>query len=76
MIHAAVGVHPTTADAAAPDFAAALRELVARPGVAAIGETGLDYHRLPEDEAAQRDVKETQAAVFRARSLISRPTWA
>ena len=65
-VYAAVGVHPTTADEAAPDFAAALRKLVARPEVAAIGETGLDYHRLPEGEDVQRALKETQAAVFRA----------
>ena len=66
MVHAVVGVHPTTADEATADFAGALRELATHPRVAAIGETGLDYHRLPEDETLRRVVQETQARVFRA----------
>ena len=54
MVFAVVGVHPTTADEAPADLAAALRELAARPGVTAIGETGLDYHRLREDKGEQQ----------------------
>ena len=65
MIYAVVGVHPTTADEAPADMATALRGLVAHPRVAAVGETGLDYHRLPEGEDQQRAYKATQAAVFR-----------
>lgn len=66
MIHAVAGVHPTTADEAPADLVDVLRELVTQPGVAAIGETGLDYHRLPESAELQRAMKETQARVFRA----------
>ena len=65
MIHAVVGVHPTTADEAPADLLAALREMAAHPRVAAIGETGLDYHHLPENEDQRRTYKATQAAVFR-----------
>ncbi len=46
-IYAVVGVHPTNDDEISSDFAAELRELAAHPKVAALGETGLDYHRLP-----------------------------
>ena len=65
MVYAVVGVHPTTADEAPADMPEALRGLVAHPRVAAIGETGLDYHRLPEDQERQAALKATQAAVFR-----------
>ena len=66
MIYAAIGVHPTTANEAPPDACAALRELAAQARVAAIGETGLDYHHLPEGGAAEvAAYKETQAQVFR-----------
>ena len=65
MISAVVGVHPTTADEAPRDLHTVLTELAGHPRVAAIGETGLDYHRLPEDETAIPAYKATQAAVFR-----------
>ena len=65
MVYAVVGVHPTVAGEAPADVATALRELAAHPRVVAIGETGLDYHRLPEDEEARHSAKAVQAAVFR-----------
>ncbi len=65
MIYAVIGVHPTTADEAPEDLTAVLTELATHPRVAAIGETGLDYHRLPEDEGAVPAYKRTQATVFR-----------
>ncbi len=46
-IYAVVGVHPNAAMEAEPDFIDALRELASSPRVVAIGEIGLDYHRLP-----------------------------
>lgn len=59
-IFAVIGVHPTTADDAQEDVITPLRELAASPCVVAIGETGLDYHRLPSAEAA----KEKKVQVF------------
>ena len=65
MVHAVIGVHPTSVDEAPEDASETLRELAANPRVAAIGETGLDYHRLPEAAAAATAHKARQAAVFR-----------
>lgn len=48
-IYAVVGLHPTNVQDEVPDFLPALRELASHPKVAAIGETGLDYHRLPSE---------------------------
>ena len=47
MIYAAIGVHPTSVLEAEEDILTPLRELAKSPRVVAIGETGLDYHRLP-----------------------------
>lgn len=46
-VFATVGVHPSNADETAPDFLEELRGLAAHPRVVALGEIGLDYHRLP-----------------------------
>jgi TatD DNase family protein len=46
-IYAAVGWHPSDALKAPSDLRPALRELCRHPKVVAIGEIGLDYHRLP-----------------------------
>ena len=51
-VYAAIGVHPTS-DETAEDVMAPLRELAQSRRVVAIGETGLDYHRLPSAEAAK-----------------------
>ncbi len=48
-VFAVVGVHPTNVQDEPGDFLPALRELAKHPKVAAIGETGLDYHRLPSE---------------------------
>jgi TatD DNase family protein len=53
-IFASVGVHPDTAGAEEPTVQR-LVALAARPRVIAIGETGLDYYRLPEPLEWQRD---------------------
>lgn len=48
-VYAVVGVHPTNVLDEPGDFFPALRELARHPKVAAIGETGIDYHRLPSE---------------------------
>lgn len=53
-IYASVGVHPDTTGAEEPTVER-LVELAARPRVVAIGETGLDYYRLPDPLDWQRD---------------------
>ena len=63
-IFAVVGVHPTYAQESGEDVITPLRELAENPRVVAIGETGLDYHRLPSVSAA----KEKKVQVF-ARAL-------
>ena len=63
-IFAVIGVHPTTADEAGEDVIGPLRELAQSRRVVGIGETGLDYHRLPSLAAA----KEKNVQVF-ARTL-------
>ena len=65
-IYAVIGVHPTTADESDEDVITPLRDLAKSPRVVAIGETGLDYHRLPSIELA----KERKAQVF-AKALQS-----
>src|SRR4029079_13418331 len=47
MVWATVGVHPSSAEEAPDDVLTPLRELAKHGRVVAIGECGLDYHRLP-----------------------------
>ncbi len=53
-IFAVIGVHPTYVEEAGEDVITPLRELARSPRVVAIGETGLDYHRLPSIEFASK----------------------
>ncbi len=46
-VFAVIGVHPSYAENAEEDVTTPLRELARNPRVVALGETGLDYHRLP-----------------------------
>jgi TatD DNase family protein len=69
-VFAVVGWHPSHAAAAPEDLRPALRELARHARVVALGETGLDYYRLPSCEpgSAVADVeryKARQAALFR-----------
>jgi TatD DNase family protein len=63
-IFAVIGWHPSEADKAPEDLRPALRELAKHPKVVAIGETGLDYHRLPGNAEADVLYKKRQAEVF------------
>ena len=62
-IYAAIGIHPDAATEAEPGAIDALRQLAQSPRVVAVGETGLDYYRLPGDEA-DAVIKAAQAALF------------
>ena len=50
-VYATVGWHPSHAPEAPEDLRPALRELARHPKVVALGETGLDYCRLPSRQA-------------------------
>ena len=70
-IYAAVGVHPTSADALTPSALAELRDLAQQPRVVAIGEIGLDdywpnvqHRKWPcAEPAQQRAALEAQLAL-------------
>ena len=72
-VYAVVGIHPTNVQDEVEDFLPELRVLAEHPKVAAIGETGLDYHHLPSGElqtspamaALQAEIpQDAQAAVM------------
>jgi TatD DNase family protein len=69
-IYAVAGWHPSDVMRAPEDIRAALRELGRHPKVVALGETGLDYHRLPSQSpepggVTDEEYKTKQAALFR-----------
>ena len=53
-VFAVIGVHPTSAEDAPDDVITPLRELAKSSRVAAIGETGFDYHHLPSATVARQ----------------------
>ena len=57
-IYAVVGIHPTSVSEEREDFLPELQQLAEHPKVVAIGETGLDYHRLPSSRRKQ-EISET-----------------
>jgi TatD DNase family protein len=68
-LYAAVGWHPSHCLEAPEDIRPQLREMALHPKVVALGETGLDYHRLPSKEpgkSAEDDAsyKNKQADLF------------
>ena len=77
-VFAAVGWHPNEVLTAPDDLRPALLELAKHPKVVAIGETGLDYFRLPsanggtvEDDAI---LKRKQAQVFQQHLDVAKAT--
>jgi TatD DNase family protein len=68
-VFAVIGCHPTDVIDAPDDLRPFLREMANHPKVVALGETGLDYHRLPSkkpgyNEADDQKYKEKQVALF------------
>ncbi len=63
QVYAVVGIHPTSImeNLDVNEAISKLRELAANPRVAAIGETGLDYHRLPGDKIRKGEVDVSEA---------------
>src|ERR1017187_10153650 len=69
-VFAVAGWHPSDALQAPEDIRGELRELVRHPKVVALGETGLDYYRLPSRQAGftaadDEQYKTKQADLFR-----------
>lgn len=68
-VFAVVGWHPGDASSAPADIRIELRQLAAHPKVVALGETGLDYYRLPSSlgkSTAEDEInKKKQAELFR-----------
>src|SRR6476620_10087064 len=62
-VFAAIGVHPTSVEEAPDDVITPLRELAKKPRVVAIGETGLDYHRLPSEKVAKEEQVQVMSAL-------------
>ncbi|MFA6544643.1 MAG: TatD family hydrolase [Limisphaerales bacterium] len=77
-VFAVVGWHPNDAVRAPGDFRAELREMARHPKVVAIGETGLDYFRLPGGSggsaADDAHVKSRQAEVFQQQLEVAAET--
>lgn len=77
-VFAVVGWHPNDAVRAPKDFRAELRELARHPKVVALGETGLDYFRLPSASggttAEDAHVKARQAEVFQQQLEVAAET--
>ncbi len=68
QVFAVIGVHPNSAAEAAPDFIDDLRALAQSPRVVGLGETGLDYHRLPGEAMRGHPL---QADALRAIGFVS-----
>jgi TatD DNase family protein len=70
-IWATLGIHPCEVDEAPDDAVERLRALAQSSRVVAIGEIGLDYHRLPENPADAEANKMRQADLFRRQLELS-----
>lgn len=77
-IHAVAGWHPNDAMEAPDDIRPALLEFARHPKVVALGETGLDYYRLPSTKGAtaveDEPIKQRQAAIFRQHLEVAAQT--
>ena len=77
-IFAVVGWHPSDALTAPDDLRPTLREMAQHPKVVAIGETGLDYYRMPSAKGGTADddarYKRKQADIFRQQLEVAADT--
>lgn len=77
-VYAVVGWHPGDALEGPSDIRAELRDLASRDKVVAIGETGLDYYRLPSanggTEADDERLKARQADYFQQQLEVAAET--
>jgi TatD DNase family protein len=78
-VFAAVGWHPSHAGEAPSDLRPALRELARHPKVVALGETGLDFYRLPSRQAGGKAAddgpyKQRQAELFQQHLEVAAET--
>ena len=77
-IYAVAGWHPNDAMDAPDDIRPALREFAQHPKVVALGETGLDYYRLPSTKggtpAEDEPFKRKQAAIFQQHLEVAAET--
>jgi len=62
-VHAALGLHPTSAHLLSPEVEEALRHYAREEMVRALGETGLDYYWTPDTKPAQLKALDFQAAL-------------
>lgn len=68
-VYAAVGCHPSDVMDAPEDIRPALRTLAAHPKVVALGETGLDYYRLPGGKGGPKQIPEVAQVTEEAERL-------
>lgn len=74
-LFAVVGIHPNHVGDAPDDARAELRELAGHEKVVALGETGLDFHRLPGRSTLEDDaLKERQRSLFRQQLEVAAET--
>jgi TatD DNase family protein len=78
-IYAVVGWHPSNASEAPEEIRPAMRELAQHPKVVAIGETGLDYYRLPSSRgqgtaADDERYRQKQALIFQQQLEVAAET--
>ncbi len=77
-IYAVVGWHPSHVLEAPDDIRPALRELTQHPKVVALGETGLDYYRLPSSHGGtsvdDENYQHRQAKLFRQHLEVAAET--
>jgi TatD DNase family protein len=68
-VYAALGLHPTEADRFSEEVKRALRQMIDRDAVVAVGEIGMDYHWKVASGETQRRAFEWQIRLAKERTL-------